>query len=223
MARLVGYLTLGLSLGLAALLLLSPGWDWWGLMLPAAGLVAGLWVLAKGYVSRRGFVVSPRWASVFTDVMFSLAVTAGCYALWEYMLAGMLGVRPLLDEGVQVVMSWMLLPSAAFMAFFAANMAGQSLEVNTKGLTWHGPSDSRFATWEQITGFKLHDSYVAVGRVGMAVPSRLQTELVIQVPDDDIYLYEPGPNRTKRALVAALLHHAPPRLRSDLERVRLEW
>lgn len=223
LARLVGYLILGLSAGLAALLLLAPGISWVGLILAGAGFAAGLWALSRGYVLRKGFVVSPRWATVFADVMFSLAVAVACFGLWEYLLAGPLGMRPLLDEGVQVVMSWMLLPATAFMAFFAANLASQSLEVEAEGLTWHGPGDSRSVTWEQIAGFKLHDSYVAVGRAGMAVPSRLQTELVIQVPDDDIHLYEPGPNRTKRSLVAALLHHAPPRLRSDLEAVSRDW
>ncbi|MCF8040973.1 MAG: hypothetical protein K9K65_05270 [Desulfarculaceae bacterium] len=228
-ARIIAYLALGLSLALAALVCWAaehaPGTVALpaGLALAALGLVAGVWVIIKGYVSRRGFVVTPRWGVVFADVMFTLASGAMSFGLLEYCLAGWLAAPPLLEEAVQVVMSWMLVPTTAFMAFFAANMASQSLEVNQEGLTWHGPGESRFLPWEQVRGLDLHETYVAVSRVGMAMPRRLQTKLVIKGMEDNLQLYEPGLKRTKREIVAALQHHGPPRLRSDLERIALDW
>ena len=228
-ARITAYLALGLSLALAVLVIWASENTLTGAVLPvglalaALGLLAGVWVMTKGYVSRRGFVVTPRWGVVFADVMFTLACGAMAFGMLEYCLAGWLASPPLLDEGVQVVMSWMLLPFAAFTAFYAANMAAQSLEVTQEGITWHGPGDSRFLPWEQVRGLELHDTYVAVSRVGMVMPKRLQTKLVIRAQKDDIYLYEPGLKRTKRGIVAALRHYGPARLGADLERISLDW
>ena len=228
-ARIFAYLTLGLSLALAALVLWASEHAPRGAALPvgltlaALGFLAGVWVMTKGYVSRRGFVVTPRWGVVFADVMFTLACGAMAFGMLEYCLAGWLAAPSLLDEGVQVVMSWMLVPFAAFTAFYAANMAAQSLEVNQEGLIWHGPSESCFIPWDDVRGLKLHDTYVAVSRVGRVMPKRLQTKLVIKGPAEDIHLYEPGLKRTKRDIVAAIQHHGPPRLGSDLERIALDW
>jgi len=95
--------------------------------------------------------------------------------------------------------------------------------VTVEGLTWHGPGDSRFLPWEQVRGLALHETYVAVSRVGLVVPKRLQTKLVIKGMEKDIYLYEPGLKRTKRGIVAAFRQYGPPRLGADLERVALDW
>jgi hypothetical protein len=59
--------------------------------------------------------------------------------------------------------------------------------------------------------------------MGWLAPRRLQSELVIKGPENELRLYEPGPRRAKRELVAALRRQAPPRLRPDLERIARQW
>lgn len=186
--------------------------------------ILGLWILLKAYGPRRGIEINPRWAVVFGDVVFVLGLGVLTAGPLDYALPHWFGLLPLLDEPLQVTLSIMYLPCLFLLAWMAANLGSQSLEVDPGGVVWHCPVASRFLAWDDIISLSLRKSYVMVSRVGMPMPRRLQTKLVFKLAGDrEQEMFEPGTKNRKQTILAALTQHAPNRLHRDLERLLQEW
>ena len=186
--------------------------------------ILGLWMLCRAYAPRRGMEINPRWAVVFGDVVFVLSMGVLAAGPFDYALEHWFGLVPLMDEPLQVTLSMMYLPCLFFLAWMAANLGGQSLEVGPGGVLWHGPATSRLLAWDDILSLDLRDSHVMVSRIGLPMPRRLQTKLVFKLTgDQEQEMFEPGTKHRKQAILAALTNYAPNRLRSDLGRISKEW
>ena len=201
-----------------------PFVSWIRKIIGAVLFILGLWILRRAYAPRRGMEITPRWAVVFSDIVFVLAMGVLAAGPFDYALQNWLGLLPLMDEPLQVTLAIMYLPCLFFLAWMAANLGGQSLEVSSKGVTWYGPTTSRLLVWDDIRSLNLRNSYVMVSRVGMPMPRRLQTKLVFELAgDQEQEMFEPGTKQRKQCLLAALTEYAPNRLRSDLGRISKEW
>lgn len=197
-------------------------WLRYGLAL--VGLIAGLWLARGIYPRLPGLAINPRWTGVTADIMFGLASAAMAYAVVEYALIDGLGTQPgWVDEAVRVVGSWMYLPATAFMSFFAANMTGQSIEITDEGIIKYGPGGREEAAWDEITGLTAKDSYVMVGRMGLPMPRKLQTKLVVKLEGDELVFYEPGLRSIKAEILDRLRNRVPERLQADLDEVEARW
>ncbi len=191
-------------------------------------LVLGLWVMRGSIRKNPGFRVSPGWAARFGDAMFILLGAVGAFGALEYGLIEWVGAVPgladdLESEGLRVVSAAMWVPVTLVCAMFTANLATQSLEVTQKGITGYGPGKPNFAAWGDIMGLDLSSDYVAVGRVGLLIPRKLQTRLVIETKGDSLTLFEPANKLTKHGILNAIKEHGPSRLAPDLERIRNDW
>ena len=187
-------------------------------------LLLGAWLLWPVYGPKPGMAINALGSVIFADVLFGLAMGVLSAGPLDYALERWLGLLPLLDEALMATLSLMYLPCLFILAGMAANMGGQSLEVNGEGVIWHGPGSSRFLDWNQIIGLKLRDSHVPVGRMGILLPRRLQTKLVFDLADNsDVELFEPGTRRRKEAILDSLEQNAPERLRPDLKSIRQQW
>ncbi|MCB2187870.1 MAG: PH domain-containing protein [Deltaproteobacteria bacterium] len=204
----------------------SAGVDWRLLRTVAGGifLLLGFWFMSRGYGRARGLAVNPRAAVMVGDAVFAVALAVGISGPLDWVGENLLGQKPLWDEALQFTLSVMYLPCLFFMAWFAANLSGQSLEATAQGVTWHGPLGSQFLPWDQIMGLELRDSHVMVSRVGLLTARRLQTRLVFRLAGDrEVALFEPGTKRRKRLILEALGAYAPPRLARDLHAVAQGW
>ena len=186
-------------------------------------LALGLWAMKGLYARRPGFMVTPHWAALLGDALFVVAGGVGAYGLCELAFHAWLGVIPLLDEAVRSVMALMLLPCLAVFAAYNTNATTQSLVVTEEGVTRWGPAGGRYLPWERITGFSLRETHLLVGRLGMAVPRRLQTKLVIQTQQGEVTLFEPGLKTTKQSILNALEGLAPDRLVNEIAALRGKW
>lgn len=186
--------------------------------------ILGLWILRRAYAPRRGIEINPRWAVVFGDVVFVLGMGVLTAGPFDYALEHWFGLLPLMEEPLQVTLSIMYLPCLCLLAWMAANLGGQSLEVDPGGVFWHGPVASRLLAWDDILSLDLRNSHVMVSRVGIPMPRRLQTKLVFKLASgQEQEMFEPGTKRRKQTILAALTEYAPNRLRSDLGRISKEW
>lgn len=198
--------------------------SWARKILGALLFILGLWVMRRAYAPRRGMAINPRWVAVFADVVFVLAMGVLAAGPLDYGLERWLGLLPLMDQALQMTLCIMYLPSLFFLAWMAANLGGQSLEVDSTGVTWHGPVASRLLPWDHIRSLNLHNSYVMVSRVGLPIPRRLQTKLVFElINGQEQELFEPGARKRKQGLLAALAEYAPNRLHSDLRSIAEQW
>ena len=198
--------------------------SWIRKILGAVLLILGLWIMRQAYAPRRGIEINPRWVVVFGDVVFVLSMGVLTAGPLDYGLQHWFDLLPLMDEPLQVTLSIMYLPCLFFLAWMAANLGGQSLEVSSTGVTWYGPATSRLLVWDDIRSLNLRNSYVMVSRVGLPMPRRLQTKLVFELAgDQELEMFEPGTKQRKQSLLAALTEHAPNRLRIDLGRISKKW
>lgn len=192
--------------------------------LGAMFLFIGLFAMRGIYRKRPGINLSPGWAAIIGDSIFILFVSFGAYCLIEYGMSKYFAMTSFLgDEVVRGICSIAYLPVTAFCALFAANQFSQSVEVESEGLTLHYPNGSMVLIWKVIQGFDLKESYTVVNRVGIMLPRKIQTKLIIQTTGGTISLVEPGIQETKRKLISTIKDKAPERLQPDLERVSEEW
>ncbi len=199
-----------------------PGLKAGRLVLGGALFVAGIWLLRRRYRPRRGVAVAPGWVVVLADVLYILTGGMGAYGLCYYLLNRWWGVVTPWDQMALEFVAMAYLPGLAMLAGFASQWSAQSLEVDERGLTRHGPGGRRFTPWDQVRGFDLEETALLVGRGDMLLPRHLQTKLVIKTADGAVNLFEPGA-KAKRKLLGLLKRQAPPRLQGDIERLAGEW
>ena len=193
-------------------------------ILGVALFILVLWIMRRAYAPRRGIQINPQGVVVFADVVFVLGMGVLTAGPLDYGLQHWFGLLPLMDEPLQATLSIMYLPCLFFLAWMAANWGGQSLEVDSTGVTWYGPVTSRLLAWDDIRSLNLRNSYVMVSRVGLPMPRRLQTKLVFELAgEQEQEMFEPGTKQRKQRLLAALTEYAPNRLRNDLGKISKEW
>ena len=201
--------------------------DWFRMgRYPAAAvcLALGLAAAARLYRRRPGINLNPGWLGLIGDLIMSLFLAVAAYAIIDYLLHNYAGTHLVLGEplAAQVITAGFI-PGAMFLAAFGAGQFSQSVEVDDRGVTIHRPGQARLIPWDGITEFELHETYALVGRLGVPVPRKVQTKLKIETEPWPVSLVEPGLARTKRELLAALIAHAPERLRHNLEKIGEEW
>ncbi len=219
-----GYLFIGQVEQLTETVEVLIGGAFWGRVI-AAGLlfILGLWVMRRAYLVGPGIRLNPQWAAVFADTVFILAAAFGAYCIVDLAMADLLGALAQMDEAVQAVCALMYLPSLVFMAVFAARLACQTLEITPAAVIRHGPGGRRMLPWESVQGFELQDTHVLVGRVGILIPRKLQTMLVIKAEEGDVAVVEPGLRAIKEKVVGELGKMVPPRLQNDIQRLSRDW
>jgi hypothetical protein len=197
---------------------------WLRLILAGVCLVLGFGIMRGCYGKKPGISINPNWVGRFCDTMFILFTAAGAYAVLAFAQKEYLSVTPILnDEAVLVVMSAMYAPVLIFLAFYASNMAGQSLEVTQQGLVRHGPGKSISIPWNKIKGLYIRDTHIPLVRGGVALPRKLQTKLVIELEDDQVEIFEPAHKSIKINIVQSIARKGPERLAAYLKDIQEKW
>ncbi len=191
----------------------------------AAGLlVLGVIAMRNVYGKRPGIRLNPVRFSVAGDAMIILFLAFGAFCLVDFFLIRFFHMNSVFpDDIVRGMCAIAYVPVSLFFAVFAANLGQQSIGIDGRGLYLHYPGRSHALPWDVITGFRLRETSVLVGRAGFLMPRKLQTKLVVQTEEEDMELVEPGLRRTKTRLVRDLLNEAPERLQNDLHRIAEEW
>ena len=135
------------------------------------------------------------------------------------------GMKPALryDRGIFYMMTLAFFPVTVFFALFATKLMGQSLAVTPQEVTVYTYGKPNPISWKDIRGFDLKDTHVAVGRVGILMPRKLQTKLVIQTTRGAIELVEAGTKKIKERIIRELKRNAPERLKRDIASVGEKW
>lgn len=196
----------------------------WRYVFATVFLTLGFLAMRGIYKRRPGINLNPGWAAVVGDGIFISLISFGAYCVIEYGLSEYVKMVPYLDEPAAIAVGAIgYLPVTAFCALFAANQFSLSVEVEEEGIRVYYPGGVDFLIWDNIRDFDLKATYAVVGRVGLLIPRKVQTKLVIETTSGQTTLPEPGLRKTKNELIRTLGSNAPERLRPGLDQVLEQW
>ena len=172
-----------------------------------------------------GVRLNPRWASTVGDGFFIVFIALGAFLILDTLMAIVVGMKPALryDRGIFYMMAVAFFPVTAFFAWFATQLMGQSLAVTPEEVIVYTYGKPNPIPWEDIRGFDLKETHVAVERGGFMMPRKLQTKLVIQTTRGAIELVEAGTKKIKERIIRELKRNAPDRLKGDIANVGEKW
>ncbi len=172
-----------------------------------------------------GIRLIPRWASTMGDGFFIAFIAFGAFLILDTLMVIVVGMRPALryDRGIFYLMAVAFFPVTAFFAWFATQLMGQSLAVTPEEVIVYTYGKPDPIPWKDIRGFKLKETYVAVERIGILMPRKLQTKLVIQTTRGAIEFVEAGSKKIKERIIRKLERNAPGRLKGDIASVGERW
>ncbi len=188
-------------------------------------LLLGLGFARKLGRSLPGIRLNPRWASYVGDGFFIAFIALGAFLILDALMAIVAGMKPALkyDRGIFYMMTVSFFPVTAFFVWFATQLMGQSLAVTPEKVIVYTYGKPDPIPWEDIRGFDLKETHVAVERGGFMMPRKLQTKLVIQTTRGAIELVEAGTKKIKERIIRELKRNAPDRLKGDIANVGEKW
>jgi len=81
-----------------------------------------------------------------------------------------------------------------------------------------------FLPWESLAGIEFSDEYVAVGRVGIMMPKKIQKRLKLKdTSGRSLMVNEPQLSSVKRKIVHKFNEHAPEALHKEVRERLSEW
>jgi len=220
-----GYLIMGRSEAITESILIDLLWfKPFRYIFAGVLLLLGVFGMRSVYGRRPGIRLNPIGAIVVGDGIIILFLGFGAFCLIDHGLVRFLQMTSILDEPViRVMCAIAYLPVTLFFAIFSANLGSQSIVINNAGIRIHYPGRVHFFPWNAVSGFSLRPTYVLVGRIGILMPRKLQTKLVIESGESKSSIVEPGHMETKNRLLYELKEAAPERLHADLNRLREAW
>ncbi len=188
-------------------------------------LLLGLGFARKLGRSLPGIRLNPRWAGIVGDGFFIAFIALGAFLILDTLMAIVVGMKPALkyDRGIFYMMTVAFFPVTAFFAWFAIQLMGQSLAVTPEEVIVYTYGKPDPIPWEDVRGFDLKETHVAVERDGFMMPRKLQTKLVIQTTRGAIELVEAGTKEIKERIIRELKRNAPDRLKEEIEGLGKVW
>jgi len=178
----------------------------------------------KSYTKQPGIKLNPRWSTLAGDSICILFLVLGAYSALAYGIKRFTGTIPYLYEPIAMsMMAIAYLPIAAFLAFFASNQFGQSVEINRNRICIYISGKAQSILWEEIRGFGLKNTYTIAGGAKFLAPRKMQTKLTFKTSQGAISLVEPGLKKTKSKILCELKKNAPGRLQEEVAQLTKAW
>ena len=188
----------------------------------------GIVALRKSYKHLPGIRISTNTIAVIEDIIGIFFLSFAAYCVWAYFFHHLTEAKIYLYDydgdalGLDMT-AFFFVPVTVVLSFFASNITGQSIEIDSEGITVHYPKDSVNLKWNEIDGFILHDTFTVIGGEGWILPRHMQTKLSVKTNKDTFSVYEPGLKKTKKKITALLRQYAPSALQNDIEKLSNEW
>ena len=191
-------------------------------------LLLGIVILIKGYKNQVGIHINPKTVAITVDIINILFLGFAAYCVWAFLFHHLTEARIYLYDydGNKLVLdmiAFSYIPAVAITAFFTSNIAGQSIEINSEGVTVHYPGGSEHFAWNNIVHLKINETFTVAGGEGMLFPRKMQTKLLVKSQKKSMELFEPGLEKIKKKIIAHLQQFAPTRLQDDIARLAKEW
>ena len=171
-----------------------------------------------------GISLNPQPLARLNDGICILFLALGAFCVVEYLMIEHFKMLPFPDdERAFGMIACAYVPVAVFLALFATKQFGQSIEVREDAITIYAPGESTSIPWENVKGFSLKDSFIAVERVGTMLPRKLQTKLHIDTAEGAVELTEPGLKKVKMKIIKALREKSPSDLQNAINGIEEEW
>ena len=177
--------------------------------------IVGFKKLTKLYQPLPGIPVNPTKVAILYDTIGLLFGIASAIAFFDWLLPTLLGLEEIVNDEMLVFMgSFFLIFGIPFLSLYTTRFTAQSLEINSKGITLHSFNKTTDLDWQQLDKIDFKNEYVAVGRVGVLVPKKLQKQLQLTTKGGQtLRINEPQLKAGKAGLVASLLKHVPDNLK----------
>ncbi len=187
-------------------------------------LLLGILSAKRVYARNEGIAINPGWSIYIADFIIIVALCVGSYCVIDYFLVHAFKMTSIIsDAAFRAVCSVGYLPVMLIFSWFSANMCGQSILIDSKGIRIYYPASTAFLSWGSIEGVTLKETYVAVGRLGTLVPRKFQTNLVFISADKKYSLFEPGLRSIKNRVTDRIRLFAPDRLSNDIDIIEQQW
>ena len=188
----------------------------------------GIIALRKSYKDLPGIRINTNTDAVTLDIIGIFFLNFGAYCVWAFLFHHLAEVKIYLydydgDASGLSITALFFVPVTAFLAFLAPNMTGQSIEIDSEGLTVHYPGDTEHISWSNVQSIGAKETYTFSGNADIIIPRHFQTKLRISGTEDSMELFEPGSKKTKKKIVASLEQFAPDRLQKDIAQLKEKW
>lgn len=202
-----------------------PGLQTWLPVVGTVALAAGLMLFFGLYRGKAGILVNPQWVAMLWDGITAALLIVAAYPVADTMLVKILHLAPSITDDFSVFMgNFCFYFGAPFVALYTSRFTGQSVRFDENGIEMNGLGGRQFLSWSDFHSVDLSNEYVAVGRVGVAVPKKLQTGLKIQGKQgQEMFMNEPQLKSVKARISNELLQFLPQQFRDEVERKLKAW
>lgn len=202
-----------------------PGLRSWLAGVGALALAAGAMLFFGLYRRRSGIMVNPQWVAILWDGITTALLIVAAYPVADTILVKMLHLAPYITDDYSVFMgNFCFFLGAPFVALYTSRFTSQSVKFDEQGIEIDGLGGRQYLAWSDFQDVDLSNEYIAVGRVGVAVPKKLQTSLRIRGKQgQEICMNEPQLRSVKAQICAELLRFLPGEFQEDVKAKIKAW
>ncbi len=189
-------------------------------------LVLGLLFLKGCYArtSSGGIYIGKRSAILIWDVIIVLVQVV--FALWllDTIFAKVFHTAPEWDETMIRGMGFFMMVLAnPVLAFITTAMSLQILMITGETIGLKGVFGLTTVDWSAVEGFRVSQVFSPRRLGGMWAPKRVMKMLKIDAGTTALHVMEPPYKSTKKEIIAALMEHAPEKLKTSITIASKEW
>ena len=187
-------------------------------------LLSGIIFIRKSYVKKPGIPIKPRWGGFASDLICIMFLTISAYCVISYGLNYFTDADPYLyDQVAMGIGAIAYIPAVFLCTYFASNICSQYIDAGKDGVRIYYPEGGQFASWKDINGFDLKETFIVEGNSNLPNSRKMQTKLVIHTSNGDIGLFEPALKKTKSELINLLRNKAPNILQYEIDKLDDNW
>jgi len=213
------------------------GWDYVEVAGRVPGLRAGMiamgvlcvaggsLLLRRLYIRKEGIMVNPRKIALLYDAIALVFAIPSAYMALNFLLEKLFFIPWYINDDFIVFMgTFFFLGGIPLLVLYTTRFTLQSIDITPQGIALDGMAGKGFIPWESLAGIEFSDEYIAVGRVGIMMPKKLQKRLKLK--DDSggcLMVNEPQLSSVKREIIHKFDKHAPESLRKGILERLAKW
>jgi len=188
-------------------------------------VAAGLFALLSTYLPPSGGIrIGKRSAIILWDIIIILFT--GVFSLWfvDLLLAKIFQTVPDWGEDFAKGMGvfWVALANPG-LALFTSATSAQTIWITQENIVLKGLFGATTMPWPEVEGIAVSQVHSPRQVAGKWAPHRVTKIFSIKGKNASLHVVEPPYASTKKEILAALMEHAPYKVKASIEKVSKEW
>jgi len=188
-------------------------------------LAGGFLLVRRLYVKKAGIMVNPRRVAVLYDAIALAFAIPSAYMAVNSLLEKLLFIPWYVQDDFLVFMgTFLFIGGIPILTLYTSRFTSQGIDITPQGIAVDGMAGNVFLPWESLAGIEFSDEYVAVGRVGIMMPKKIQKRLKLKdTSGRSLLVNEPQLSSVKRKIVHKFNEHAPEALHKEVRERLAKW